>query len=223
MARRWRLVVFDWDGTLMDSTGAIVRAAQAAIAELSLPARSDRSIREIIGLGLQESWSTLFPELDMGHYRAFVESYREHFMERERHSSELYPGVGEVVETLRARDYQLAVATGKSRRGLDHDLAVTGLGAWFDLSRTADESRSKPHPEMLLHIMERLAIAPAATLMVGDTDYDLQMAHAAGAGSVAVAWGAHDRQRLDRQRPLTCLESLLALPAWLEDFEAELS
>jgi len=223
VASRWNLVVFDWDGTLMDSTGAIVRAAQAAIADLSLPARPDRSIREIIGLGLEDSWSALFPELDMDDYRAFVDSYRDHFVQRERYRSRLYPGVGDVLEQLRSRGHRLAVATGKSRHGLDHDLGVTGLARWFHCSRTADESRSKPHPDMLLHIMGELAIEPSATLMIGDTDYDLQMAQAAGAGSVAVAWGAHDRQRLSGQRPLACLDTLLDLPGWLEDFEADLA
>lgn len=223
MSRPWPLLVFDWDGTLMDSTMAIVRAAQGAIADLGLPARSDDDIREIIGLGLRESWETLFPELGADAYEDFVDSYRDHFLLRERARSRLYPGVREVLVVLRERGWRLAVATGKSRRGLDHDLEVTGLGELFHATRTADETRSKPHPEMLLNLMAHLGFGPEQTLMVGDTEFDLRMARAAGATAVAVTWGAHPESRLRAHGPAACLPDVGQIPAWLEQIEAELA
>jgi phosphoglycolate phosphatase len=147
-SRTWELVVFDWDGTVMDSTGAIVRAALLAIADLGLAERPPGAIREIIGLGLRESWDSLFPEAGHGDFRDFVAAYRRHFFDRERDSIEPYPGARDVIEALNAQGRLLAVATGKSRRGLDHDFAQSGLGRLFHDSVTADEARSKPHPEM---------------------------------------------------------------------------
>ena len=223
MSRRWPLLVFDWDGTLMDSTGAIVRAAQAAIADLGLPSRSDESICSIIGLGLQESWQALFPDLETDAYEHFVASYRDHFVQRERASSRLYPGVTGVLRMLSERGCHLAVATGKSRRGLDHDLEHTELGHFFDATRTADETRSKPHPEMLYSLMSELGFAPGQTLMIGDTEFDLLMARAAGASALAVTWGAHPTARLRAHDPAGCLDSVEQIPLWLEQIEAELA
>lgn len=222
MPRHWDLLVFDWDGTVMDSTGAIVRAAERAIADTGLPHRTPDSIREIIGLGLRESWDWLFPDQGMESFGKFVESYRTHFVERERPTIRPYPGVENVLAGLRDGGAMLAVATGKSRIGLDHDLEHSGLAGFFEHSVTVDETRSKPHPEMLVSIISFLGVEPARTLMIGDTEFDLQMAHAAGTGAVGVAWGAHDRSRLADQLPLTCLDRLTDLPAWLKDFEAEL-
>ena len=222
MPRHWDLFVFDWDGTVMDSTGAIVRAAERAIADTGLPERPPDRIREIIGLGLRESWDWLFPDQGIESFGEFVESYRTHFVERERHTIRPYPGVERVLGGLRDDGAMLAVATGKSRIGLDHDFKHSGLGELFEHSVTVDETRSKPHPEMLVSVMSYLGVEPARTLMIGDTEFDLQMARAAGAGAVAVAWGAHDRRRLIDQMPLTCLDRLTDLPVWLEHFEAEM-
>lgn len=221
-ARVWELVVFDWDGTIMDSTGAIVRAAQRAIAELGLPGRSPDAIREIIGLGLWESWDSLFPGVGRTGFDAFVVAYRRHFVDRERHGILPYPGARDVIERLSEEGRVLAVATGKSRRGLDHDFHHTGLGPLFKDSVTADEAQSKPHPEMLLNLIDRLGVDPARTLMVGDTEFDLQMARDAGAWAVGVSGGAHAEERLLGQSPLACLASLSELPAWLEHSETEL-
>jgi phosphoglycolate phosphatase len=221
MSRPWPLLVFDWDGTLMDSTPAIVRAAQAAIHDLGLPRRSDEEIREIIGLGLRESWQALFPELEADAYHGFVSSYRGHFLDRERASSRLYPGVREVLLVLRERGCRLAVATGKSRLGLDHDMAVTGLGDLFEATRTADETRSKPHPEMLFSLMADLGFGPEQTLMVGDTEFDLQMARSAGTAALALTWGAHPEARLRASSPAGCLHHVEQIPGWLDELEAE--
>ena len=212
----YRLIVFDWDGTLMDSTGAIVRAALAAIAELGWPALPDERIREIIGLGLRESWGRLFPEGPDDGFEAFVSSYRRHFFAAEQQTSRLYPGMRRMLRGLRARGHALAVATGKSRRGLDRDFERTGIGDFFVTSCTADESRSKPSPEMLLALMQRVGVGPERVLMVGDTEYDLEMARRAGVDAFAVTWGAHEQERLQACAPLACFSDLRALTGWLD-------
>lgn len=222
MASQWELIVFDWDGTLMDSTGAIVRAAERAIEDLRLPRLPPESIREIIGLGLRESWDALFPGRGFDGYRDFVERYRDHFVNRERAGIRPYPGVGRLVENLHRRGVRLAVATGKSRRGLDRDLEETGFGRFFEHSVTSDEARSKPHPEMLIRIMSQLGVEADRTLMVGDTEFDLHMARDAAVSAVAVTWGAHDRERLLANDPIACLDDLDELAPWLENFETEL-
>lgn len=220
-AARWRLVVFDWDGTLMDSTGQIVEAALRAIRELGLPERGPEAVREIIGLGLRESWERLFPELaGETHYRTFVEAYRGHFFAPELYVSRPYARAPELLESLVGRGQVLAVATGKSRRGLDRDLDRTGLGRYFRGSRTADETRSKPHPDMLLELMDMLGAGPEETVMVGDTEWDLEMARRAGVAAVGVTWGAHAAERLRRLGPLACLDAMDDLSGWLQDGEA---
>ncbi len=222
MPSRWELIVFDWDGTLMDSTGAIVRAAERAIEDVGLPRLPAERIREIIGLGLRESWDSLFPGRGQVGYRDFVDRYRDHFVNSERLTIKPYPGVGRLIESLHGSGIRLAVATGKSRRGLDRDLEETSFGRFFEHSVTSDEARSKPHPEMLLRIMKRLDIRADRTLMVGDTEFDLRMARDARVGAVAVTWGAHDRARLLANEPMACLDDLVELAPWLENFEAEL-
>ena len=216
MASRTQLVVFDWDGTLMDSTGQIVAAATAAIAQLGLPVRSPAAIRDIIGLGLRESWQRLFPEHGPDDFLPFVDAYRDHFLAPEQQTAQLFAAAAEVVEELAGRGFLLAVATGKSRRGLDRDLATTGLGRFMAGTRTADETRSKPHPDMLHELMGSLGAAPAATLMVGDTEWDLEMARRAGVPAVAVSYGAHLPERLHPYEPLACIDTLEALLAMLE-------
>jgi phosphoglycolate phosphatase len=216
MPRQTRLVVFDWDGTLMDSTGQIVAAATGAIAELGLPVRTPEAIRDIIGLGLRESWQRLFPELGPEDFLPFVDAYRDHFLDPGKQTARLFDRAREVVEELAGRGFLLAVATGKSRRGLDRDLAATGLDRFMAGSRTADETRSKPNPDMLHELMAGLAAAPEATLMVGDTEWDLEMARRAGVPAVAVSYGAHAPERLRAFAPLACIDSLEALPRLLE-------
>ena len=212
---RYPLIIFDWDGTLMDSTGAIVRAAMGAIEELGWPALPPDRIREIIGLGLRESWERLFPDGPDDGFQAFVATYRRHFFAAEQQTSRLYPGMRALVLELRARGHVLAIATGKSRRGLDRDFERTGLGDGFASSCTADESRSKPHPDMLHALMARTGFAPGQALMVGDTEYDLEMAARAGVDALGVTWGAHPRTRLLASGPRACLDDLVELPDWL--------
>jgi phosphoglycolate phosphatase len=216
MASETRLVVFDWDGTLMDSTGQIVAAASGAIAQLGLPLRGADAIRDIIGLGLRESWQRLFPELGPDDFLPFVDAYRDHFLAPERQTSRLFDQAAEVVTELAGRGFLLAVATGKSRVGLDRDLSATGLGRYVSASRTADETRSKPHPDMLLELMAKLGVTPETTLMVGDTEWDLEMARRAGVPAVAVSYGAHPAERLRPYAPVACIDAIGTLLSLLD-------
>jgi phosphoglycolate phosphatase len=213
--RNFDLVVFDWDGTLMDSAAAIVASVQAACADLGLPVPGEAAARYIIGLGLGEAMRHLVPSLDPGRYGELVDRYRHHYLARDGEVT-LFPGAGELVQQLHRRGALLAVATGKSRRGLDRALAATGMGAFFHASRCADETRSKPDPAMLLEIVDQLNAHSARTLMIGDTVHDLEMARGAEVAAVAVTYGAHPREALEAARPRACLASIGELAAWLE-------
>lgn len=215
MTRPFELVVFDWDGTLMDSQARIVACIQAAFADLGLPQPSREAASDVIGLGLDQAMSRLWPESDADQRAAVAGRYRRHFLETNETPSELFPGAREMLERLAAEGYLLAVATGKSRVGLDRALGETGLGGLFHATRCADETFSKPHPQMLLELMEELGVAARHTLMVGDTEYDLQMAANAQAQSLAVCHGVHAPERLRAFGPLACLESLGEIPGWL--------
>jgi phosphoglycolate phosphatase len=212
----FKLIVFDWDGTLMDSEARIVACIHAAFADLDLPLPSAAAARDIIGLGLSEAMATLWPESTPEDRHALVESYRHHFLVVNETPSELFPGVVETLDWLRGRDYLLAVATGKSRRGLDLVLGATGLRGYFQATRCADETFSKPHPLMLLELMDELGARGDETLMVGDTEYDMEMARNAGAYALAVCYGVHAPERLLALEPLGCLADLVDMPAWLQ-------
>lgn len=212
--RRFDLIVFDWDGTLMDSAGAIVRAIQASARDLGLPEPSDARARHVIGLGLQEALSHAVPELDPRDYPAMVERYRHHYLSAD-HQLELFPGSFELVEALAESGRFLGVATGKSRKGLDRALGHSGLGRFFHATRCADECFSKPHPQMLEEVMDECGALPERTLMIGDTTHDLLMARNAGVEAVAVEFGAHPRQALLDASPLEVVDSTAALAAWL--------
>ena len=209
------LIVFDWDGTLMDSQARIVDCLQAAFVEVGQPMPSREAAADIIGLGLDDAMARLWPAADAPQRQLVADHYRRHFLGGNTTPSALFPGALETLERLHAAGYLLAVATGKSRRGLDLALAETGLAGHFQATRCADESFSKPHPQMLLEIMDELGVAPARTLMIGDTEYDLQMAANAGAAALAVCYGVHAPERLRALRPLACLNSLAAIPDWL--------
>ena len=213
----WKLIVFDWDGTLMDSEARIVACIHAAFADLGLPPPSTEAARDIIGLGLDEALRVLLPASGREGRRALIERYRYHFLVANNTPSQLFPGVAATLDWLRQRDYLLGVATGKSRQGLDQALAATGLMGFFDATRCADETFSKPHPEMLLQIMQELGARGSETLMVGDTEYDMQMARNAGAQALAVCYGVHPAERLLAHGPLGCLADLVDMQAWLEE------
>jgi len=211
-----RLIVFDWDGTLMDSETEIVHAMSAAIDDLELEKRSIDQCRNIIGLGLKEAVDTLYPGKDEVFREQFVERYRHHWFSNTQ-TSELFPGARETLRLLKESGFVLAVATGKGRTGLDKVLLATALETVFSATRCSDETQSKPHPQMLQEILQELGIEPQQALMVGDTEYDLLMAMGAGVASIAVTYGVHARERLLEHRPLACLDSISELLDWLAE------
>jgi phosphoglycolate phosphatase len=212
--RRYSLVVFDWDGTLMDSTVGITIAIQEAARDLGLPVPDRERASHVIGLGLHDALRAAVPDLPQQKYAEFVEAYRRHFLVRQDEMG-LFPGVREMLEELVARGHRLAVATGKSRRGLDHQFGLTGLGELFVASRCADESKPKPHPAMLLELMDELAMARRELLMIGDTSHDLGMAQSAGVDAVAVGYGAHPIESLSAWNPRASVRSIAELRQWL--------
>ncbi len=214
MARRFELLVFDWDGTLMDSAAAIAASIQAACRDLDLPVPSEEQARYVIGLGLGDALAHILPGLDPARYQDVQARYRVHFLERDSGTT-LFPGAADMVATLHDCGHLLAVATGKSRRGLDRALAATGLKRSFHATRCADEGHSKPHPGMLLGLMEELGIASERTLMIGDTTHDMEMAHAAGVSRLGAAYGAHAKEDLLGYAPVACVEDFDGLRRWL--------
>jgi phosphoglycolate phosphatase len=209
------LLVFDWDGTLLDSTGKIIRSMQLAIAELDLPARSDEQVREIIGLGLVEALRAMYHEFDFGLdvLEPLRATYARHYIELDATPCEFYPGARETLDSLRHRGHHLAVATGKSRKGLDRVLINLDMQHYFDATRCADETQSKPHPLMLHELLDELRYAPQQTLMIGDTEFDLMMAKNAGVQGVAVTHGAHGLARLRACDPLHTIDAIPQLLA----------
>lgn len=216
MASTFGLLVFDWDGTVVDSAAHIVGSLQAACRDIGLPCPEERRARYIIGLGLQDAMNYLLPDLPASDYPRLVERYRYHFIAGDQ-AVEPFAGMVEVLAELHSRGFLLAVATGKSRRGLDRAFSDTGLGRYFHLSRCADEGFSKPHPDMLLTLMESLDVSHERTLMIGDTTHDLQMALNAGVSAVAVAYGAHEKEALYALEPLACVHSCAELSTWLRE------
>lgn len=211
----YRLLVFDWDGTLMDSQARIVACIQAAARDVGVAVPSPDAAREIIGLGLREAMDRLFPAIAEPRVGEIVERYRHHFLGADPTPSVLFPGVVETLEALNDAGYLLGVATGKSRRGLDLVLEETGLRRLFAATRCADETFSKPHPQMLEEVMGILGAEPAETLMIGDTEFDMQMARNARVPAVAVSYGVHEPGRLMAEGALACLDRIDDLPAWL--------
>ena len=223
MTHRLNLLVFDWDGTLMDSEARIVSCMQAAIEDLGLEPREAASIRNIIGLGLHEAISTLYPGSDTTLHVAVTDRYRYHFLTANQTRSELFPGAEETVHGLSEAGFLLAVATGKGRKGLDMVLEETGLGQYFHATRCADETFSKPHPQMLEELMDELGAEPGETLMIGDTEYDMQMATNARTHSLAVSYGVHEKERLLQHNPLHCLDAIDELGDWLQNYHNKAS
>ncbi|MCX7141263.1 MAG: HAD-IA family hydrolase [Proteobacteria bacterium] len=215
MSNRFELLVFDWDGTLMDSASAIVASIQASCSDLGLKVPERERAAHVIGLGLKDALSYAVPELPPSDYGKLAERYKFHFMARDP-DIELFPGVREMLIALKEKGHMLAVATGKSRAGLDRVLEATQLGQYFDSSRCADETHSKPHPAMLQELMQELAVSREATLMIGDTAHDLQMAVSAGVAALGVSYGAHPRENLTALNPIDCIDAPEDLAPWLK-------
>lgn len=212
--RRFRLLVFDWDGTLSDSTAIIADAIRCACRDLGEPVPDEATARFVIGLGLTDALRLVAPGLPPARHPELTVLYRRHYLARED-DIPLFAGAGALLSELDAAGYLLAVATGKSRMGLARVLARSGLARRFHATRCADEGHPKPHPDMLLHLMDRLAVAPEATLMIGDTTHDLELARNAGAPALAVAYGAHDVAGLARCEPLATVHSIAEMREWL--------
>jgi phosphoglycolate phosphatase len=214
MPKRFDLLVFDWDGTLMDSAEAIVEAIQAACHDLELPIPTDDNARFIIGMSLHDALAHILPEVDPAQHPLVAERYRHHFLLRDS-ATALFPGAADIIKELHAAGFLLAVATGKSRRGLNRALEATGLAGYFHATRCADEGFCKPHPGMLTELMTLLRVSHDRTLMIGDTSHDMAMAQSANVARLGVAYGAHVRDALLAYEPLACVDAISELRTWL--------
>ncbi|PRC92234.1 HAD-IIIA family hydrolase [Solimicrobium silvestre] len=214
--RKYDLIVFDWDGTLMDSTATIVKCIQAAARDLNLPIPSAESASYVIGLSLFDAMQAVMPDVDAKHYPRMVERYRYHYLTQDEELV-LFDGVKEMLTELSQSGYFLAVATGKSRVGLNRALDASKLLSVFDATRCADETFSKPHPAMLLELTRELGQDIKRTVMIGDTTHDLLMAGNAGADAVAVNYGAHPTEVLQELNPMYMANTVPMLHAWLRE------
>ena len=214
--RRFDLIAFDWDGTLFDSTQIIVRCIQRAVADVGGTVPSDKAASYVIGMALTEALAHVAPDVPEARYAELGGRYRHHYAAMQNDLA-LFDGVLALLEELKSSQHWLAVATGKSRRGLDDALHQVQLRGIFDGSRTADETVGKPDPRMLNELMAEFGADPARTLMIGDTTHDLQMAANAGCSSVAVSYGAHEPEAFDALRPLFIAHSVPQLHGWLRD------
>ena len=210
----YELVIFDWDGTLMDSTRLIARSLQAACRDVGAPVPSESEALFVIGLNLADTFDRVVPTLDAAGRAALSERYRHHFLASE-HEAPVYAGVPEMLAELHGRGRRLAVATGKARRGLARALDATGLRPWFEATRCADEGFAKPHPGMLLMLLELTGVQPRDALMVGDTTHDLELAANAGVDAIAVSYGAHDGELLSTRPARARCGSVAELHRWL--------
>lgn len=214
--RRFDLIAFDWDGTLYDSTKIIVRCIQEAVRDVGGRVPADREAAYVIGMGLMEALAHAAPDVPREKYQELGARYRHHYM---AHHADLvlFEGVVPLLEELKARHHWLAVATGKSRRGLDEVLRAGPLEGLFDGSRTADETAGKPDPMMLEQLMREFGTGPDRTLMIGDTTHDLQMAANAGCHSLGVSYGAHEPEAFEAFSPVMVAHSVAELRGWLRD------
>ncbi|QJR15219.1 HAD-IA family hydrolase [Usitatibacter palustris] len=211
---RYDLIVFDWDGTLMDSTAHIAGCIQAACRDLSVDVPCDEDARYVIGLNMADLMRHIAPSLDAAGRAALAERYKHHFLTDEERIK-LFDGVSELIADLSGRGHQLAVATGKSRRGLDRALDSTGLRPYFSATRCADEGFAKPHPGMLLALLDTTGVEASRAVMIGDTTHDLELAANAGVDAVAVLYGAHEPALLDTRPAKARCTSVAELHAWL--------
>lgn len=214
---RYELLIFDWDGTLMDSIGHIVESLHYAMKKSGVELLPEDQTKDIIGLGLREAIQTLFPEQSKNSesfIQEFSKHYRDHYLDPSRRT-QFFHGVVPALETLNKQGFKLAVATGKTRHGLDILLRETQTDSLFDSSRCADETRSKPHPAMVFEILEELKVEPDKALMVGDTEYDLEMARNAKIDSVGVTYGVHDIKRLEKHAPICLIDHVDELVSML--------
>ena len=216
MSKRYDLIVFDWDGTVMDSTAVIAGSIQAACRDLGLNIPDDETARHVIGLGLDQALRYAVPDMPDTMRPDLVDRYRHHFMARDQ-AIPLFDGARETIAELHDAGYRLGVATGKSRAGLNRAMESSGMKDYFHATRTADRALSKPDPAMLLELMDELEVSAERTLMVGDTTHDVQMAQNAKVDVVAVGYGAHTPQQLRELKPLALVEDFAELRMWFKE------
>ncbi len=214
--RRYDLIVWDWDGTVMDSTPTIVHCIQQSCRDLGFQVPDDALASSVIGLGIQDSLRRAVPWVEPVHFQKLTERFRYHYLAKD-HELDLFVGIRELLEELRADQYLLGVATGKSRVGLDRSLNHHQIGHLFDETRTADESFSKPHPGMLLELSDVTQVPTRRILMIGDTTHDLDMAANAGVDAVAVTYGAHPLETLKTSQSLAIVDDVPQLSQWLKN------
>lgn len=211
----YKLVVFDWDGTLIDSLSRIVDSMQRAAVDLGLEPLGTAAVHDIIGLALDQAIARLYPGLSEAGIRQMHERYAHHYVTGDQTPSPFYAGVPELLRQLHGAGVLLSIATGKSRKGLDRIMRAHKVGSLFHSSRCADETRSKPEPDMLLEILDYHGVGVREAVMIGDTEFDLEMASRAGVDAVGVTWGAHSVNRLLRHNPRVCVNSVDELSGWL--------
>ena len=209
--KQYELVIFDWDGTLMDSVGKIVACMQQSALTLEMPMPTEQAVRDIIGLSMDEALSILHPNGSVELQAAMKEVYRQQYLELNQTPTPLFDGVVDLLTTLNGRGYKLAVATGKARAGLNRVLTATELGGYFVASRCADEAASKPSPEMISQLLNELGISADKAVMIGDSIHDLNMANNAGIHAIGVDYGAHDRNKLSQANPKAVISSPMEL------------
>lgn len=217
MKTRYKLIAFDWDGTLMDSVDLIASCLEAAFRQAGLPVLSPERYRRIIGLGLQEAMHELMPGLTGKDLESVVEHYRDCFLSAPPERMPFFAEVESTLDSLHAAGYRLAVATGKARRGLDRLFEQHDVCRVFSSSRCADESQSKPAPDMLLELMQENGVRAEETLMVGDSLHDIRMARAAGVDALGIAHGVNTCEELLTCGAIACLSSMAELQPWLEE------
>lgn len=215
MSKRYDLIVFDWDGTVMDSTAVIAGSIQMACRDLQLTVPSDEAARHVIGLGLQQALRHAVPDAPEEMYEPLVARYRHHFLAQDG-AIPLFEGARETIAELHAAGYWLGVATGKNRNGLERALTSTDMKQYFHATRTAEQTRSKPDPTMLLELMDELGVSAGRTLMIGDTTHDLLLAQNAKVAAVALGHGAHPPEQLRELGPLALLDDFVQLRAWFK-------
>ncbi|MCK5263149.1 MAG: HAD-IA family hydrolase [Gammaproteobacteria bacterium] len=213
----YSLLVFDWDGTLIDSIEQITTSLQAASKIIHNEEVTEEAARSVIGLGLEEAIERLHPEKEKSLIKKMADAYRHHYFNENNVPAPLFEGVTEMLDELKNADFILAIATGKSRAGLDHSIAEHDVGHYFSTTRCAGEYRSKPHPEMLLGILNDTQIKPEQALMIGDSEHDLMMANNAGVNSIAVTHGVHTADKLMAYKPLLCLDRVSDLSTFLSN------
>ncbi len=218
--KQYPLLVFDWDGTLVNSIKRIVTSLQFASNQILDITVTETQARDVIGLGLSEAVAKLHPDLNTLQHadqlNNIADAYRQHYLYDNTIPAPLFSGVNKLLDELRENGYTLAISTGKSRAGLNQCISKHQLAEYFATTRCAGENKSKPHPEMLFEIMDELNFSAAQALMIGDSEHDLKMANNANMQCIAVTHGVHDAATLEKHKPLTCLENITQLSAYLK-------